>query len=171
MSPCGSTASRHPSEPRDGRERHKPAVAALAVLLATAVVALAVNSILIRAEKESNRAQRRLAVDNFGKADKERRRAELLSADLTMDSGLSLCEHGEVNRGLLWLAPRTRGHARPTDENLQRALRANLTGWGRQLTSLKSILRHPNNLVAAAAFSPDSRTIITVNCCDTATRR
>ena len=38
--------------------RHKPAVAAMAVLLASAVVALVVNSILIRAEKNRTEQQR-----------------------------------------------------------------------------------------------------------------
>ena len=159
---------REPAPQRAARwaRTHKPAVAALAVLLASAVVALVVNSVMVRAEKDRTDVQRRLAENSFHKADSERRRAELLSANLTMDRGLSLCEHDEVNRGLLWLA-----HALevtpPGNEDLEAALRANLGAWSRRLTTLKAILRHPVPRVAAAAFDPQGRSIITVNCSDT----
>ena len=104
-------AFREPALRRAARwaRRHKPAVAALAVLLASAVVALLINSILVGAEKDRTEQQRLLAVNNFRTADLERRRGETLSANLTFDRGLSLCERGEVNRGLLWLVRAARG--------------------------------------------------------------
>ncbi len=117
------SAYREPAPQQAARwaRRHKPAVAALAVLLVSAIVALALNGMMVRAEKNRTEMQRRLAVNNFGKADRERRRAELLSANLTMDRGLSLCEHGEVNRGLLWLAQCARSHSARQREPGRRA--------------------------------------------------
>ena len=78
-------------------------MAAAAVLLVTAMAALVVNDALVSMEKDRTEQQRRLAVDNFRKADEQRRIAEDLSAKLTLDRGLALCERGEVSRGLLWL--------------------------------------------------------------------
>ena len=141
-------------------------MAALAVLLASAVVALALNGMMVRAEKDRTDVQRRLAENNYHDAFREKSRAELLSANLTMDRALSLCERGEVNRGLLWLA-RALEVTPSESQSLQGALRANLTAWSRQLTSLKAILRHPTNRVAAVLFRPASHTLITVNCFDT----
>ena len=163
MSRSGPSANRPPRAAR-WAQRHKPAVAGLAVLLASAVVALAVNSILIRAEKDRTEQQRRLAVENFGTADRERRRAESLSAGLTFDRALSLCEQGQVNRGLLWLA-----HAlevAPADEpDNSSAHPRSLASWSRQLTSLKAILPHTRVRVTAARFRPDGKSLVTADCC------
>ena len=141
---------------------HKPAVTALTVLVATAVAALAVNDTMIRAEKDRTEQQRRLAVDNFDKADQQRRRAERLSANLTIDRGLSFCERGEVDRGLLWLA-----HAlevAPSDDtDLQGTARASLAAWSRQLTSLRAVLRHPKEMVVGTAFRPGGQSILTIS--------
>ncbi len=141
---------------------HKPAVTSMAVLVATAMAALAVNDTMIRAEKDRTEHQRRLAVDNFGKADQQRRLAERLSANLTIDRGLSFCERGEVNRGLLWLA-----HAlevTPSDEPaLERTARASLAAWSRELTSLKAVLRHPREMVVGTAFRPGDGSILTMS--------
>ena len=142
-------AFREPAPERVARwaRRHKPAVAALAVLLVSAIVALAVKQPLDpRREKPHRSRSAAWPRTTFGKADRERRRAELLSANLTMDRGLSLCEHGEVNRGLLWLA-RALEVTPANNQNLEDALRPTIAGWSRQLTSLKSILRHPKILV------------------------
>ena len=141
---------------------HKPAVAALSVLIVSAMAALAVNDTMIRVEKDRTEEQRLLAEDNYRKADEQRRRAERLSANLTIDRGLSLCEHGEVNRGLLWLATRWKWLPRaiPTSTD---AARATLAAWSRQLTSLKGILRHPNELVLGIAFRPGGQSILTIS--------
>ena len=121
---------------------------------------------MVRAEKNRTDVQRRLAENNYHEAFREKSRAELLSANLTMDRALSLCERGEVNRGLLWMA-RALAVTPGDSESLKGALRANLAAWSRQLTSLKAILRHPTNRVAAVVFRPESHTLITVNCFDT----
>jgi len=141
---------------------HKPAVAALSVLIVSAMAALAVNDTMIRVEKDRTEQQRRLAVDNFQKADEQRRLAQRLSANLTIDRGLSLCEHGEVNRGLLWLA-HAMEVAPSSDSDIQDAARATLAAWSRQLTSLKGILRHPNELVLGIAFRPGGQSILTIS--------
>ncbi len=141
---------------------HKPAVTALAVLVATAVAALAINDTMIRAEKDRTEQQRRLAVESFGKADQQRQRAERLSANLTIDRGLSFCERGEVNRGLLWLARAM--EVSPSDAaDLQGTARASLAAWSRQLTSLKAVLRHPKEMVVGTAFRPGGESILTIS--------
>ena len=141
---------------------HKPAVAALSVLIVSAMAALAVNDTMIRVEKNRTEQQRQLAEDNFQKADEQRRLAERLSANLTIDRGLSLCEHGEVNRGLLWLA-HAMEVAPSSDSDIQDAARATLAAWSRQLTSLKGILRHPKELVLGIAFRPGGQSILTIS--------
>ncbi|MGO9923674.1 MAG: protein kinase domain-containing protein [Isosphaeraceae bacterium] len=143
--------------------RHKPAVAALAMLLLSAVAALVINNSLIRVEKDRTEQQRRLAEDNFRNADRERRRAESLSANLTVDRGLALCERGEVNRGLLWLAQALKA-APSGEERLKNVLRASLASWSRELTSLKAVIRHPKIYVAAARFRPDGKSLVTADC-------
>ncbi len=99
------SAYREPPAARVARwaRRNRPVVAAAGVLLVTATAALGVNDRLVRAEKDRTEEQRRLAVDSFRKADEQRRLAQRLSASLTLDRGLALCERGEVNAGLLWL--------------------------------------------------------------------
>lgn len=142
--------------------RHRPAVAAAAVVLATMLAGFAVNDGLIRIEKERTEQQRRLAVENFQKADEQRGIAERLSANLTLDRGLALCERGEVNRGLLWLA-RALETVPAHETQLQQALRANLAGWQRALTSLEGILQHPEGYVVGAAFRPDGKEFLTLH--------
>ncbi len=136
-------------------------VAAAAVLCLSAVAALIVNDALLRVEKDRTE-QRRLAVDNFRTADQERHLAQRLSATLTLDPGLALCERGDVNRGLLWLVPAQ--ETAPSDAvDLDAAARANLAGWRRQLTALTGILRHPREMVLGAFFRRDGKTILTVS--------
>ncbi|MFO0957095.1 MAG: protein kinase [Isosphaeraceae bacterium] len=143
---------------RKWARRHPAATA----LIAMALAALAINDAMLRAEKDRTDIQRQRAQDNFEKADEQRRRAEELSANLTIDRGLSFCERGEVNRGLLWLA-RALEVAPSGDDTIQAAARASLGSWSRRLTSLRSILRHPNELVMGATFLPGESSILTIS--------
>ena len=163
-SPCMLFASRPYGASRWARS-HKPAVAALAVLLASAVVALLINSILVGAEKDRTEQQRLLAVNNFRTADLERRRARGALGNLTIDRGLSLCERGEVNRGLLWLV-RALEVTSSEEDGPSSAIRSSLASWSRRLTSLKAILPHAKVRVTAVRFRPDGKTFVTADCVD-----
>ena len=142
--------------------RNKPAVAAAAVLLFSAMTALVVNDALVRMEKDRTEQQRRLAVDNFRKADEQRQIAEDLSATLTLDRGLALCERGEVSRGLLWLT-RALESVPSAETDLQETVRANIASWRLPLTSLRGILPHPDGHVVGVAFDPAGKSFLSLH--------
>ena len=106
--------------------------------------------------------QRRLAVDNFRKADEQRQIAEDLSATLTLDRGLALCERGEVSRGLLWLT-RALEIVPSAETELQETVRANIASWRRPLTSLRGILPHPEGHVVGVAFDPAGKSFLSLH--------
>ncbi len=85
--------------------------------------------------------------------------ANLLSASLMLDRGLTFCEQGEIGIGVLWMA-RSVKLAPAGAVELQRAIRINLDAWGRQLHELQAILPH-DSPVLSAAFSPDGRSVLT----------
>ncbi len=81
------------------------------------------------------------------------------AAELALGLGLYLCEHGEAGLGILWLARSleiTPDHA----VDLQRTIRANLTGWSGSLSALKASLLTQGE-VLAVAYSPDGKTLVT----------
>jgi WD40 repeat protein/serine/threonine protein kinase len=92
-------------------------------------------------------------------ANEKWRRFERMSASLALDQGLRLCEQGDVQRGMLWLA-RSLEIAPPEAEDLQRAIRANLDRWRNRLHALKDCLEHPSP-VMAVAFSFDGKRLLT----------
>src|SRR5262249_5596517 len=71
----------------------------------------------------------------------ERDRAQKLSATLALEKGQSLCEQGEVGRGMLWLA-RSLHLAPAEDEDLRWTIRANLGAWERLLSRPRAVLSH-----------------------------
>ncbi len=80
-------------------------------------------------------------------------------ASICLDRGHSLCEQGEIGRGMTWLA---RGlHVAPDDAgDLQRAARANLAAWNAHLHRLRMVIQAPEQ-VGALAMSPDGTRIVT----------
>jgi hypothetical protein len=80
-------------------------------------------------------------------------------AENYLDRGLILCEQGDIGTGMLWMA-RSLQTAPADAADLRWAIRANLTGWSRQLHHLKAILRHQGP-VLAVAFSPDGQMVWT----------
>src|SRR5262249_26195575 len=76
-----------------------------------------------------------------------------------LDQGVNLCEQGNGGLGLLKL---TEGLAKAPDDadDLQRVIRANLSGWPDRLSTLNAFLVHGGE-VLAAAYSPDGRTVLT----------
>lgn len=114
--------------------------------------------------------QRRAADANRVKSDAERAKAEaaqheakeskrqleILSASLLLDKALALCEEGEVNAGLLWLA-RSLEFTPADSADLERVIRLNLAGWHRQRYSL--LAKFSLAPLGSGALSPDGRTI------------
>jgi WD40 repeat protein/serine/threonine protein kinase len=153
--------------------RRNPALAAvsgLAVVALVAAVALLVGFCIEQtrhaARLEQEQELTKAALDKAEKRrqqleeiDEKRRRFERLSASLALDQALSLCNQGEINRGLLWFV-RSLEVAPPDATDLQYAIRANLAHWRPYLHALKECVE-PGGTVAAVAFSPDGKTLLT----------
>src|SRR5262249_25929636 len=92
-------------------------------------------------------------------AQAQRELAERRLAESYLDRGLALCEQQDAARGMLWLA-RALQTAPADASQVQRVIRANLTGWQRQIHRLRGVLEH-QDWVRAAAFSPDGKTVLT----------
>jgi WD40 repeat protein len=79
------------------------------------------------ARDDANR-EKATAVGESQRADANLRDAQRLTASLALDRGLGLCEAGEVDRGLLWLA-RGLESVPPGDIELDRTIRLSLAAW------------------------------------------
>jgi WD40 repeat protein len=88
----------------------------------------------------------------------QRRKVEDLLIRFYRERGQTLCEQGDIGRGMLWLA-RTLDNAK--GEDLRRAVRADLAAWHGRLNPLRELLPHPA-AVNTALFSPDGRTVLTL---------
>ncbi len=128
--------------------RRKPALAIASGLAALAMVSLAVVFVGYGIH------QARAARDLRAALDGSRR----LSASLTLERGLTLCEKDEVARGTLLLARSLEMAAGTEDAELERVIRANLGGWARRLHPLRFCLEHPGG-AQAIAYSPDGATV------------
>jgi len=137
------------------------AFAALAALSVGSVLALQLNDAKQDADTQRDRAEEQhgIAEQKGAEADKQRGRADRLATTLTMERGLALCEQGNAARGMLWLA-RSLEMAPAHAADLQRASRASLAGWGRQIHPLRHLLQQKGQ-VLHAAFSPDGKSIVT----------
>jgi WD40 repeat protein/serine/threonine protein kinase len=96
------------------------------------------------------------------RSEEQRREAEWTSASLALDRGISLCEGGDVSRGMLWLARSLKmaNDTRATD--LECAIRVNLAGWSPRMRPLLHTFRHPARaFVLSVAFSPDDQSVLT----------
>ncbi len=123
--------------------RRRPAVAAMSgTMLLVALTAFAVITRLWLAAESSRRETERLAIG------------------LSFDKGRTLCEQGDVSRGLLWMA-HTLEMAPPQDAGLQHALRENLAAWSAEVCPLQGLVTHPAP-VKAAVFNRDGTSVLTV---------
>jgi len=79
-------------------------------------------------------------------------------AESYLEKGQTLCEQGDVARGMLWVA-RSLETAPTSAPDLQRAIRANLGAWSPPSAGLRASLTLQNG-VSFVAFSADGKTIM-----------
>ena len=111
-------------------------------------------------EKERANEQAHAAQDAKEKESAALLRAEERLAENYFQRGSSLCELGEVARGMLWQARSL--DALPADKrDLERLIRLNMAAWQTHLPSYKLVGSHQVGLeVRAVAFSTDGKTIL-----------
>ena len=150
--------------------RRRPAVAALSAAVALAVVVgfalvtwqwLRADGEWRRAEDKAQIAQKAtaLAEQRKGEADAARRRAEEGQAHLALAEGQSLCERGEVARGLLWLARALELADHEGAGPLDGPIRVGLADWVGQLSRPRVAFKTTES-VRDLAFSPDGKTLL-----------
>jgi eukaryotic-like serine/threonine-protein kinase len=136
--------------------RRQPAVATLsAALVATAALSFALVCWQWR------RAEGKAAAEAVARvaARQSRRDAVKGQAQLALHHGQSLCEQGEIGRGLVWLV---RGLELATEagaDGLDRAARMNLAEWSARLSRPLARFTHPAPVVDLS-FRPDGRTLV-----------
>jgi WD40 repeat protein/serine/threonine protein kinase len=86
--------------------------------------------------------------------------ANRVSADLALGRGLTACEAGDTDLGLLWLVRALEFSVRGRETSLERAIRRNLDGWSRRVPRLQGFLPHRDR-VTTIAFSPRGDTLVT----------
>src|SRR5262249_29714513 len=106
------------------------------------------------AQKE---AQSKLAEQRARDLAQKEREARITLSTFLLDKGLGLCEQGDVDLGLLWLA-RSLENAPPDPGDLQRVIRINLAAWRPLAPQLRAFV--PLGEDAEAVFGPDGETVV-----------
>jgi WD40 repeat protein len=155
--------------------RHRAAVSTAAAIAAALIVGTAVATWqAVAATRARNEAteQRNVAVaarDAEGiarqQADAARAQAvrslaasERLTCQLTYERGQALCEQGQIDLGMLWLA-RALELTSTDSADLERAIRLSLNAWAIQLNTVETVFPWTWG-VSSIALSPDGRTVI-----------
>ncbi len=143
--------------------RRNPVVAGLAGVSAAALVAVAGISVVYATEQARAKDEIAGLAADLGK-ERESLRESLgesnrLLAIRNFDRGRAALEKGEIGPGLLWMIESWRSAVAAADPAWQHAARANLAAWRLHYPRLKAVLSHTSP-VGIAAFSPDSRTVI-----------
>jgi WD40 repeat protein len=94
-----------------------------------------------------------LSTMNAVETEKARQETSALLAGSYVDRAQTLCEQGEVGRGMLWLVESLKT-APAGSSDLDRAVRTSLAAWQTQLPSLRAVVQYPD-WIRAIAFSPD----------------
>jgi WD40 repeat protein/tRNA A-37 threonylcarbamoyl transferase component Bud32 len=144
--------------------KRRPVVAALigAVVLVAALGFGLVAWQWQRAEDKAlaEAAARQDAQDKEKKEKEARRQLERLSAAMTLSQSATLCEKGDLGRGLLGMARALEMAHNADDAALERAIRVNLSAWQALLLQPRALCPH-KNWVWDVAFSADSRVFMT----------
>ncbi len=138
--------------------------AALVLVTAVSIIALLGMDSERRKATESARAEaavRKQAVAAEADALAALHQAKKSTALLTLDTGLHLCDQGQVSHGILHLA-RSLRELPDGEPDLDRVIRANLGVWGRETHRLKFSVAHPGFVdIDRIAFHPDGHTFVT----------
>jgi hypothetical protein len=134
---------------------------AVVSLLAATTLSLVLYAREARNAEQLGRANQEIRAQT-DTAQEHLRRARAETAKGVFAQGLSLLEQGEAGRGpgLLCLARGLEMATLAGDADLERLLRNNLAGWARPPRPLIRWQHH--GLVEPAAFSPDGKTVLTV---------
>ena len=136
--------------------RRNPLLAGATVAAATALLAVVVISLsYAREQSRANQDNRTLA----GKLTKSLAESNRLLAIRNFDRGQSAFEKDQIGPGLLWMIESWRSAVEAGDPDWQHAARANLAAWRPHHARLLAVFSH-DRPVAAAAFSPDGKTVL-----------
>jgi WD40 repeat protein/tetratricopeptide (TPR) repeat protein len=130
--------------------KRNPLVAGAAGAVAAALVAVAVISVVYA------RAQVRATTQIKGLLSESNR----LLAVRNFERGQAAFDKGEIGPGMLWMIECWRSAVEAGEPAWQRVARANLAHWRPHYRPLKAVLSRTSPILHAA-FSPDSRTVIT----------
>jgi WD40 repeat protein len=136
--------------------RRRPAEA---LLSAAVVLSTALGFALVAWQWRRAESKAAAATSANDLAQRVRREAIEEQAELAMNQGLTLCDHGEVRHGLLWLAHSLGLITDVGSYSIERALRVNLADWADRLSRSRLEMKHSAE-VLQLAFTPDGRTLI-----------
>jgi eukaryotic-like serine/threonine-protein kinase len=143
--------------------KRNPMLAGAAGAVAVALVAVAVISVIYATEQAmATKKIRGLAADLRKEQESLRKslgESNRLLAISNFDRGQVAFEKGDIALGMLWMIESWRSAVDAGDPAWQHAARANLAAWRARYPRLKGVLSHAVP-VHSAAFSPDSRTVI-----------
>jgi eukaryotic-like serine/threonine-protein kinase len=144
--------------------RRRPALASLLATIAVLVVtSFAVITWLwkqaeyktIAEENAKSNAQQHALREQLARQELQR-----LTVGVVVDQGQRLAAAGDVDQGLLFMARALELAADAENADLDRVARINLASWQQQLVRLRGQFKH-RGWVWSAAFSPDSKTVVT----------
>jgi WD40 repeat protein len=137
--------------------KRRPTVAALSA----AVVLVALLGFGLVAWQWQRAEDKAIAEENARHtAEENELRFTRLSAGMTITEGVTLCEKGQVGRGLLRLVRALELAQRAGDADLEYDARCNLAGWAPFFVRRRALLPHAD-WVAGLAFSPDGTLALT----------
>jgi WD40 repeat protein len=139
--------------------RRHPAVATLsAAMVATAAIAF----VLVLWQWQ--RAEGKAAAEALAHSEARLARSEAVKgqAQLAMDHGQALCEQGEIDRGMVWLARSLKLATEARNQALDRAARVNLADWSARHSRPLARLRVPAP-VSDLNFRPDGRALVALD--------
>jgi WD40 repeat protein len=141
--------------------RHREIAASVAAVLLL-LVGCSVASLLAAAHfRRMEREQRRLALRNGALSrenEDERRRAELLLADMDTEHGLQASEFGRDREAVLWFARAAQVAASDPERRRANLLRAR--AWSRRVSRPVAVVRHPAGIPLTLEFHPGNRYLL-----------